>query len=914
MLDSRHVIPLPFHHDFASRSTLLFAFCLTLCHAVSLPADPWFEQASQVVAAQAVPADRSDAARPLNEEVDGAKPLDRAPVSVPPGVFQVLPGFQVELLYTVPKETQGSWVSLTKDPQGRLLASDQEDAGIYRITPSPMGSNQPTRVEKLDLGISSAQGMLCAFDSLYLSINGGPGSGLYRARDTNGDDQYDELIKLKELAGGGEHGPHSLRVAPDGKSLLLVAGNHTDPPTGLQASRLPTNWAEDLLLPRQWDARGHARGRLAPGGWIAKVDPDGKEWQFVSSGYRNTFDIALNADGELFAYDADMEWDFGTPWYRPTRLLHATSGSEFGWRSGTGKWPTYYPDSLPAVVDIGPGSPVGVAFGYGTRFPGRYQRAIYVLDWTFGTMYAIHLEPEGASYRGTKEEFVARTPLPLTDAVVGDDGALYFTVGGRGTQSELFRVTYIGPDAIKPVELTDRRNADLRQLRNQLEQYHRPGAPPTAIAEALEQLGHADRHIRYAARLVLENQPISAWTDEVLHLDQPLAAIEGAIALARQGDQEHLAPVLSRLGRVDWPSLPTEQQLAILRAYALAFIRLGQPSPAVKQSLCDRFESHYPHADPLVNRELVQILVFLESPQVIEKTLKEMARAPDLDNDATAIPELLTRNAGYGETIAEMLVNRPQLQNLHYAFVLRNVRYGWTLEQRVNYLKWLDEARSWSGGASYEGFIDNIRKEALANASEAELAMLESDQLATRPVAKADLPQPHGPGHDWTMDDLVTLTQHGIAGRDYARGERAFAAARCVVCHRFAGKGGATGPDLTNVAGRFSYRDLAEAIVVPSKVVSDQYRAMNVVTSSGRVVTGRVVDGTGETVEVLTDPEDPSKIVKIEKSDVEQIEPATVSLMPNDLLKPLNRDEVLDLLAYLMSRANPSAPVFATNE
>ena len=56
-------------------------------------------------------------------------------------------------------------------------------------------------------------------------------------------------------------------------------------------------------------------------------------------------------------------------------------------------------------------------------------------------MYAIHLEPDGSTYKGTKEEFVARTPLPLTDMTIGRDGAMYFAVGGRGGQSELYRVT-----------------------------------------------------------------------------------------------------------------------------------------------------------------------------------------------------------------------------------------------------------------------------------------------------------------------------------------------------------------------------------------------------------------------------------------------------------------------------------------
>ena len=139
----------------------------------------------------------------------------------------------------------------------------------------------------------------------------------------------------------------------------------------------------------------------------------------LSMGYRNPYDSAFSPEGELFAYDADMEWDMGAPWYRPTRICHATSGSEFGWRAGTGKWPNYFEDSLPPVVDIGPGSPVGVLFGTGAKFPSRYQRALYALDWTFGTIHAIHLKPRGASYVGTEEEFISGTPLPVTDAAIG---------------------------------------------------------------------------------------------------------------------------------------------------------------------------------------------------------------------------------------------------------------------------------------------------------------------------------------------------------------------------------------------------------------------------------------------------------------------------------------------------------------
>jgi putative heme-binding domain-containing protein len=137
-----------------------------------------------------------------------------------------------------------------------------------------------------------------------------------------------------------------------------------------------------------------------------------------------------------------------------------------------------------------------------------------------------------------------------------------------------------------------------------------------------------------------------------------------------------------------------------------------------------------------------------------------------------------------------------------------------------------------------------------------------------------------------------------------------FAAARCIVCHRFNGDGGATGPDLTQVAGRFNLHDLAESIVEPSKVIADQYRASVVTTTAGKVYTGRIIAEGKQTLTVLTDPEDPTKIVELKKTEVEDVSPSPVSLMPADLLNPLNENEVLDLLAYLLSRGDPRHPMF----
>jgi hypothetical protein len=130
--------------------------------------------------------------------------------------------------------------------------------------------------------------------------------------------------------------------------------------------------------------RGFMRDKLAPGGWLAKTDLDGKKWELITIGTRNTYDIAINRNGDIFGFDADMEWDTGMPWYRPTRVCFMQSGGEFGWRTCSKKFPVRWEDSLPAVVDIGPGSPTGVAFGYGAKFPAKYQDALYICDWSYG--------------------------------------------------------------------------------------------------------------------------------------------------------------------------------------------------------------------------------------------------------------------------------------------------------------------------------------------------------------------------------------------------------------------------------------------------------------------------------------------------------------------------------------------------
>lgn len=858
-------------------------------------------------------------ARPWGEALKGggrgAAKADSGPVAATdPATLQVPPGFKVELLYTVPKAEQGSWVTLTVDNKGRLLTCDQYGT-VYRITLPPLGKSEGTKVEELKLPngkdgkpLGGAHGLLFAADSLYLMNNEKADKGLWRLRDTDGDDQFDKAELLRTMQGGGEHGPHGLALAPDGKSIYFACGNHTKLPENLDYAR-PVAIGEDHLLPRMWDANGHAKGILAPGGYTGKIDLDGKRVELFDGGFRNHYDIAFDANGELFTYDSDMEWDMGTPWYMPTRINHCVSGGDYGWRSGAGRWPAYYADSLPAVVDIGPGSPTGVTFGTGAKFPAKYQRAFYACDWTYGTMWAIHLTPDGASFKGEKEEFVAGKPMPFTDAVIHPkDGAMYFTIGGRKTQSALYRVTYAGTESTapaKPLPVTAE-----AKLRHELEAFQAEGTGPEAIEKAWPHLASKDRFLRFAARIAIEHQPAAKWADRALAEKNPQAAIEALIALARVGDSSLQPKLIAALEKLDFTKVSADLRLPLLRAWELAFTRMGKPAPDVTARLAAKFDPLFPTANPLENRELVSLLVFLDSPTIAAKTVPLLDTAKD-DDVTIASDAVLARNDGYARAVESVHGSRPNRQAIAYAYALRNATAGWTPALRKAFFEWFPRTRAWHGGNSFTKFLDNIRTESLAKfVPDAERSSLDELSKAAPPAAPANFVAPKGPGKSYTVDDVLALAKNGVKGRNFEQGKAMFASTLCLSCHHFNGEGGNVGPDITGAGNRYTLRDLLENVIEPSKVISDQYGSEQIELKDGSLLIGRVVVEENGKLFVMTSALAPNALTAIAATDVKKRSGYPVSMMPAGLINALNSDELLDLLAYVLSAGNATDKVF----
>jgi putative heme-binding domain-containing protein len=853
-------------------------------------------------------------------------------VSIDPKIANLkLPaGFHADHLYGPSENGEGSWVSMTFDDKGRIIASDQY-GGLYRMKVPAIGDTvTKIKVEALkilpdtSLSLGYAHGLLYAFNSLYVVINNhvGPkstfkkGSGLYRLQDTNGDDQFDKVTFLKAMDGDGEHGPHSVVLSPDKKSLYVIAGNFTKVPKMDSYRNIPDGYI-DNLFPLIKDPNGHDNTVTAHGGWLAHVDSTGTKWDMIASGFRNPFDLAFNDQGEMFAYDSDMEWDFGTPWYRPTRICHVTSGAEFGWRVGTDKWSPNYPDNLPAAINVGQGSPTNLVSGANARFPKKYRKALFAFDWSFGIIYAIHNEPDGASYKTTGEEFISGSPLPLTDGVVGPDGALYFLTGGRRLESDLYRVYYgdnTGNNEKLPVpELTDALKA-----RRKLEDFH--GSPKAgAVDFAWPYLKDKDRFVRYAARIAVETQPLTQWESKVLAEKDPVILTQATIALARRGNPAVKAQLIKSLTNIAYTQLTESQQLDLLRAFELIFTRMGEPDAASKKLVGTYLNPQYPAKTNYLNRELSKLLVYVDAPNAVEKTMALLAIAKDnTDTQQKSISEsadLILRNPQYGMDIAAMLARIPPMQQTWYANVLTKAKNGWTPDLQEKYFQWFYKAFGYKGGVSFVGFINTARKTALANVDKDKFEYFnkisgDSIVLNSRAGIKVGTVMPVGPGRDWKLKNATEVVDSATGTRNFERGKSMFAASMCITCHQIKGEGGISGPDLTQLGSRFSTKDMLEAIINPSKTISDQFGSTVFYLRQGGSVLGRLIRQDNTKYYISQNPFAPEFVRELNKKDVLRTRVSEISPMLPGMINRLNSDELKDLIAYLKAGGNQDSPIY----
>lgn len=813
--------------------------------------------------------------------------------------FFLAPGFEItELCRAQPEE--GSWISVACDEQGRLVIA-REDHGFLRITLDDEAHSVLSR-EPIDSDLLECRGLASRDGWFFASANNSKRLVRFRI-DAQG--QVTDLTRLREFAGGVGHGRND--IALDQDSLWIICGDSVDPPTAE---------IEDHTSP----LRTRVAGSFSREGSLLRTDLNGRHWELHSAGLRNPYGIARHPElGDLFTYDADNEYDLGMPWYRPTRILQLLPGGDYGYREATGQIPPRFADQVdaaPPLLDIGRGSPTAVAFGHAFRFPSPYRRALFVLDWTYGRVLAVHLYPCGGTYRAATELFLQGKPLNVTDVVAGRDGAMYLVTGGRQTQSALYRVSATTPPPESEPELdateftwsqanqseASRRDFAHRTrelVRNQRARAHKLAssahgktpkeAPHNEVREddtltddeLVLSLMDPDPAVRHAAQLALERSSSDRWP---LVAVAPCVAIcppRGILAVARKLDPGLLPRVLGTVQEIPPRDVPLSIRLVLLRIIELCLATDRDAVLKVRQQL---------------ERNLWQGWEAAGEPRwqiSVEGTGADYRRRAALilaQLESTRLPELAAR---------DLLASPVQEDQIAGLMALRGQLLGWTPDSRELQLETLAAMPQLTGGEGLPVFHAWLERETLAGLTPAELARYAALKVA---ASEPEPLLPTGPVvQKWKLEDLEPVADDATRG-DAGRGADLFRAALCARCHRVGQRGPNIGPDLSYVAGRFSRRDILDSILNPSKSVAANYRAVTIETVDGRILTGRVLPGgdfRSETIRLVPDALHPDQIVEIDKKKIETHRPAEHSPMPTGLLDTFSPNQIADLLAFL---------------
>jgi putative heme-binding domain-containing protein len=414
------------------------------------------------------------------------------------------------------------------------------------------------------------------------------------------------------------------------------------------------------------------------------------------------------------------------------------------------------------------------------------------------------------------------------------------------------------------------------------------------IADLYALLNSPDRLVRYSGRKALQRTPRADWKDRVLAETSPLGALEGLVALVETAKNEaDVAPALDKaLTWIAKRSLAVDDRLRALRTLQLAILASPNVTPDLKKRVHSALAGQFPAKDERLNRQLAATLGWAGQPETIAKILAAMPKGDE----------------------------NQQLQ-LHYVYVLRTIRDGWTKEQKAQLVDWFQVATNWRGGASFPGFLNLLFDDSLKSFDDAEKKLAYEKVPKFAPLSEAELAaaaqraaqfrgnnRPQSPANsrargvlaisrDELFDELIFTPQR--TAPSVTAGKAAFEQV-CAACHRFGSIGADVGPDLSAIASRFKKRDIVEAILWPSKTISDQYDVTIVETSDGQTLAGFVVSEEGNVLKMRT-ADTVGRAFEVEKSKVKKRTKSPVSMMPEGLVDELSQPQIQGLIAFLQA-------------
>ncbi len=776
--------------------------------------------------------------------------------------------YQLELVAQEPEIVTP--VGMTFDRDGRLLVVESHTHKRMPDYQGPAGDrirmlSDSDRDGRLDRWSTFAEGFLHAMNVLAR-----PDGGVYvlsrhsvvLVRDTNGDGRADDERELIHLESDDDY-PHNglggIALLADGSLLVCLGENHgfAFKMTGSDGTELSGTGGLDGVI--------HATA-------------DGGELEWLAHGVWNPFSICVDPHGRMFAVDNDPD---ASP---PCRLLHIVPGGDYGYlfqygRAGTHPlqaWNGELPGTLPMVCGVGEAPTAIVA----------HAGSLWVTSWGDHRVERYRLVPRGASF-GAEREIVVQGNADFrpTGMAVAPDGSIYFgdwelrdyEVHGHG---RIWRLTLPKDELAQQFPPPTAGEQEVEKLRAMASDLGAKSADPFARAAAVWELSKRSDLPQTTAKSKFQSPSVKICLMQAHRLKGGPSS-ESMLRTALVDESPDV-----RLYAVRW--IADERILALRDDVAKL---LDGPLPSPQYYLAVLAAVDWLDNEPELRNSGINDALLL-------RELRNQRRSTEVH---TLALQLLSPDDKY------LTLDRLSgwLGQEHQPLRLEAVR---TLAQQSNPQRFdLLAATARDGKAS-----DTVRAEAIAGLAAAagqhrdvleEFAAGANPTLAReaertlrlsglRPIVVEKKPP---------AVELAAWSEVLKVPGDAAAGRRLFFSAigaRCAVCHRYDGRGGTIGPDLTNIGRSNSREQIITSILAPSREIAPHFQPWLLVTKDGKSYSGlRLAKGGDDGIEPYSDSA--GNEFTLESNAIESREASSVSIMPDGLEATVSIDDLRDLVTFL---------------
>ncbi len=704
--------------------------------------------------------------------------------------------------------------------------------------------------------------------------------------DTNGDDRADREVIVATGWQPLTHGVDALGVALDQQGNIYF---------GLGTA----NFGNPYLL----DQQGRSHYRLdSPRGTIQKVSPDFRHRKTVCTGVRFTVGMAVNRYGELFCTDQEgATWlPNGNPF---DELLWIRPGRHYGFPP---RHPRYLPQVVdePSVYDYGPQhqSTCGLFFnepGPGKKIfgPSWWEDNVFVCGESRGKLFRTILARNPYGYVASTHRLACLTGL-CVDACLSPQGNVVVSVhsglpdwgtGPRG-QGRLYKIVPTPAQVPRPVlayaaepnqvrvvfdrPLSSEVVAKIRrQVRITYGRYVRAGERYEILVPPYEVVQHQLLSPRY--RLPVQRVELSPDGHSlIVHTARMHQGVWYAVSLP---DFTSWKP---RPG-----SLPQDRTIDVDFQLTGVEYEVATAQGAVKH------RGWLPHLDLAQAQALIRgspehQALWRNLPQGIW-TLKTQLR----------LDYMLRPRLQHGSRLD--YVPKPEVVTLYLEancpVELTVGRQGAQVQHARRGNRWWAQMRIANPGGKLWPVL--VRLHATAVRPELTVGFFTAQDSRLRPLAPQRLILPWVVSLGEDSSQLISQTRRRLQGASWGRGRQVFfgSKAGCSRCHRIRGQGGRIGPDLSNLIHR-DYESVRRDILQPSFTINPDFVSFSILLEDGRVLVGPVRSEKGQLIVGTPQGEE----IRLDPQQVEQMQPTPLSVMPQDIGKRLSRQELEDLLAFLL--------------